>query len=347
MTWFALEDDSEMLQQQIKGSDPREHSSKSDGRGYVVGVDIGGSRLRVGLAGMSGGILHQWSASTKEIRDPHEILQQIRCGVESILGEGGVSPNLIHGIGVGTPGVVDTKRGVVLATSYLMGWKDVAFRSMLREEFGVAAAIENDVNLAAIGERHAGSAQGSGDFVFLAVGTGIGAGIFIDGRLHHGLDWKAGEVGYMLLPGTDVVPSKPHEPGAMEKVAGGAGLSSLWRDSWRSDVTSLPKDATVTDIFDQAVLGDSRASELLGLSSRTLAYTIMNLSIVLNCRLFVLGGTVGLHPAYASAVRDVLDGLGSRGRLDLVPSALGTEAQLIGAVILARQIANGMDVDAL
>ena len=106
--------------------------------------------------------------------------------------------------------------GIVIATSYLMGWRDVPLRALLEARLGVPAAVENDVNTAAIAESQIGAGQGMRDFVFLAVGTGIGAGIVLNGRLFHGMNWSAGEIGYMLVPGTSV---KPVETGR----AGSAG----------------------------------------------------------------------------------------------------------------------------
>jgi glucokinase len=221
-----------------------------------------------------------------------------------------------------------------------MGWRDVPLREMLESEFGVPASVDNDVNLAAIGELSAGVAQGVEDFVFLAIGTGIGAGIVINGRVHRGGSWTAGEIGYMLVPGTSVAPVEFGEPGGLESIAGGEGIKAQWQSRWSKALTSLPKDATATQIFDHALESNGFAQEVLDLAARTLAYAIYNTSLILNSPLFVLGGSVGIHPAFVDAARHVLEVRRAQVQPKLMRSALGADAQLIGAIFLALETAN-------
>ena len=185
----------------------------------------------------------------------------------------------------------------MIATSYLMGWRDVPLRALLEARLGVPAAVENDVNTAAIAEHQIGAAQGIRDFVFIAVGTGIGAGIVLNGRLFHGMDWSAGEIGYMLVPGVSVKPVERGEPGALESIVGGEGIRAQWQSLWREELTPLSRELVATEIFDHAAAGDSLAQTVLNKSAQTLAYAIYNLAVALNCPLFVLGGSVGMHPA--------------------------------------------------
>jgi glucokinase len=221
-----------------------------------------------------------------------------------------------------------------------MGWQDVPLRALLEAEFKVPAAVDNDVNLAAIGEHNAGVAQGQGNFVFLAIGTGIGAGIVVNGKIHHGSVWTAGEIGYMLVPGTSEAPVKRGEPGALEAIAGGEGIRNQWQKRWRADLTTLGKDAIATEIFDQALKSDVLAQEVLQVAGRILAYAIYNISLILNSPLFVLGGSVGIHPALGDAIRQVLEQRRDCVQPTLVRSALGVDAQLVGAICLAIETAN-------
>jgi len=168
----------------------------------------------------------------------------------------------------------------VIATSYLMGWRDVPLRALLEAKFGIPAAVENDVNMAAIAESQIGAGQGIRDFVFLAVGTGIGAGIVLNGRLFHGMNWSAGEIGYMLVPGTSVTPMESGKPGALESIVGGEGIKAQWQSLWCEDLTQLPRDLVATQIFDHALAGDSLAQTVLHKSAQTLAYAIYNLAAV-------------------------------------------------------------------
>ena len=184
-----------------------------------------------------------------------------------------------------------------------------------------------------------GAGQGIRDFVFLAVGTGIGAGIVLNGRLFHGMNWSAGEIGYMLVPGTSVEPVETGEPGALESIVGGEGIKFQWQSLWREDLTPLPKDLVATQIFDHALAGDSLAQTVLNRSAHTLAYAIYNLAVVLNCPLFVLGGSVSMHPALWNLTRDILAQRDKRVQPKLLRSTLGPDAQVNGAICLAIEAA--------
>src|ERR1700735_4194845 len=221
-------------------------------QGYVVGADIGGTSLRLALASMDGQVLGKWKASTEGIRDPHVVVRLIQEGVDDLLQQSSIPRSLLRAVAAGAPGVTNVDEGVVIATSYLMGWRDVPFRALLEARLGVPAAVENDVNTAAIAESQIGAGRGIRDFVFLAVGTGIGAGIVLNGRLFHGMNWSAGEIGYMLVPGTSVTPVETGEPGALESIVGGEGIKSQWQSLWREDLTSLPKDLVATTFSDPA-----------------------------------------------------------------------------------------------
>ncbi len=307
--------------------------------GYVVGADIGGTSLRLALAGMNGKVLAKWNVSTAGIRDPHVVVRLIEEGVDELLQQNLLSRSLLRGAAAGAPGVTNVDEGVVIATSYLMGWHNVPLRALLEARLGVPAAVENDVNTAAIAESQIGAGQGIRDFVFLAVGTGIGAGIVLNGRLFHGMNWSAGEIGYLLVPGTSVKPVERGEPGALESIVGGEGIRAQWESLWREDLTPLPKNLVATQIFDQALAGDSLAQMVLNNSAQTLAYAIYDLAVVLNCPLFVLGGSVGMHPALWKTTEEILAQRDKRVQPKLVRSTLGPDAQVNGAICLAIEAA--------
>jgi glucokinase len=307
--------------------------------GCVVGADIGGTNLRLALAGMDGRILSRWKASTTGIRDPHVVVGLIHEGVEDLLRQSGLPRVLLRAVAVGAPGVTDVDAGVVVATSYLMGWRDVPLRDLLEARLGVPAAVDNDVNMAAIAESQMGAAEGTRDFVFIAIGTGIGAGIVLNGRLFHGMNWSAGEIGYMLVPGTKVEPRETGEPGALEGIVGGEGIRAQWQSLWREEVTPLPRDLVATQIFDHALAGDSVAQTILNRCAQTLAFAIYNLSVVLNCPLFVLGGSIGMHPALWKTTQEIVAQRDKRVQPTLVRSTLGPDAQVIGAICLALETA--------
>ena len=306
---------------------------------YVVGVDIGGTNLRLALADLSGSIVAKWSSSTAGVRGADAVVKLICDGVESLLQQTSVPRSSLKAIAVGVPGVTDVEEGRVIATSYLLGWRDVPLAAMLEAALNIPSSVDNDVNLAAVGESWAGATKGARDFVFVAIGTGIGAGIVLNHSLFHGAGWAAGEIGYMLVPGTPNAPRKRDEPGALESMIGGEGIRAEWQKLWTADKTTLPQEMVASEIFDAALAGDPLAQTILQQSARMLSHAIYNMSLVLNCPLFVLGGGVGLHPALCAATRGMLQQWAVRGRPELIPSELGPDAQLMGALRLALDTA--------
>lgn len=333
---FVAEVIESMLQAKQSGGSKLETAVET---GYVVGVDIGGTNLRLALADMSGAVAGKWAVSTAGIRDPEMVVRLIEEGVDALFAENRLSRSLLRGIAAGAPGVTDADEGIVIATSYLMGWRDVPLRALLEDRLGVPAAVENDVNTGAVAESRIGAGKGVRDFVFLAIGTGIGAGIVLHGKLFQGMGWSAGEVGYMLVPGTSVAEVASGEPGALESIVGGEGIKSQWQSVWSPEVTKLPKNLMATQVFDHALAGDALAQTVLQKSAQTLAYAIYNLAVVLNCPLFVLGGSIGMHTGLWQLTKDILSQRDKRLQPSLVQSTLGADAQLHGAVHLALDAA--------
>lgn len=326
-----------------KHSETKQGQVTLSGTGYVVGVDIGGTNLRVALADMSGKIVAKWCGSTEGIRDAGAVVAQIRKGVDLLLEEAAIPRSLLRAAAAGAPGVTDVDQGVVIATSYLLGWRDVPLRMLLESMLGVPVTVDNDVNLAALGEAWAGVAQGARDFVFIAIGTGIGAGIVLNRQVFRGMGWTAGEIGYMLVPGVSEEFVERGKPGALESVVGGAGIRSGWRNLGLQNNTRLPEDLTATEIFDHALDGNEFACAILQKAAQALAYAIYNMSLVLSCPLFVLGGGVGKHPALSGETRKFLKERGTRVQPRLEHSILDKDAQLMGAIRMALDTASSRD----
>src|SRR4051812_29784102 len=119
---------------------------------YVVGIDIGGTSLRLALANTAGAIVSQWSTTVAEHRSPEAMVRIIRKGIEDLLQQVGSPWSALKAVGAGAPGITNVDSGVVIVTSYLLGWRNVPLRDLLQVAIGVPAAVDNDVNLAALGE---------------------------------------------------------------------------------------------------------------------------------------------------------------------------------------------------
>ncbi len=309
------------------------------GPSYVAGADIGGTNLRLALADSQGVIAARWSAPTTGIRNAESVVALIREGVLAMLDEISAPAGSLKAVAAGAPGATNVGDGIVLATSYLMGWRNVPFRALLEDALHVPAAVDNDVNLAALGEGWLGAAQNVSEFVFLGIGTGVGAGIVLNRQLFRGVNWNAGEVGYMLVPGTLETKRETGQPGSLEEMIGGEGIRAQWRILWSEKATPLPSSLLATEIFDHAEQGDALAQTLLAQTARILFYAIYNIWSVLNCPLIVLGGGVGVHPALLREVNRLSTEWQMDSPLQLTHSLLGRDAQLLGAIRFALDTA--------
>lgn len=304
--------------------------------GCVAGVDIGGSNLRLVLADLDGTILSRWAANTRVLRTPAKIVDRIHDGIRELLRQQKLSRRQLLAVAAGAPGMTDVKAGMVLSAPHLMNWENVPLRSLLGARLKVPVVIENDVNAAAIGERWNGAARGRDNFVFLAIGTGIGAGIFIGGELYHGADWAAGEVGYLQVPGTRASTVLMDQPGALESLIGGYGIEYAWRKACgkRGKNGQLDPSLKPTEVFALAESGNSIAMRILAESAKVLADTISNISVLLNPSLVVLGGGIGKSECLFEKTRRILE-RNDFARPRLAISILDEDAQLYGLLRLA------------
>jgi glucokinase len=304
--------------------------------GYVIGADIGGSYMRLALADLNGTIAGEWNAALKADRSPKAVTGMMGAAISQLLKRHGVPVKKVLEVCAGAPGITDVLAGRVLSAPNLGGWRDVPLRELLQRELKIPVTIENDVNLGAMGEGWKGAASGVSNFVFLAIGTGVGAGIVVNNMLYHGANWSAGEVGYMLLPSLPDDPPANNRPGALESAVGGKGIERAWAEMIGS--RNGGKLLKATQIFDLALAGESMARSLLDRVARQLTMAVTNLSLVLDLSLVVLSGGVGQHGALLQAMRRVLE-RNEFARPQLLTSTLGGQAQIYGAIWTALQAA--------
>jgi len=301
-------------------------------RGVVGGVDLGGSTGRLAIADLDGKIQVRSVFSTRGNKSPERIVGLIHSGLLNLLNLAHIPREKLLAVGLGVPGITDVQAGMVISAPNLSGWQDVPLRDLLESKFQVPAIIENDVNAAAVGESWAGSAQSVPDFVFLAIGTGIGAGIFIKNQLYHGSTWAAGEVGYFAVPGAYLPRIEIDKAGALESAIGGKAIERNWREMCKRG--GAPASLRATDVFELAAQGHLQARQLLESSAQVLAHTITNICLLLNTSLVVLGGSVGTSEPLLLATREIVE-RNDFARPQLAISRLGRDAQLHGAIRLA------------
>ncbi len=309
--------------------------------GFVAGADVGGTRLRMMLADLNGRPVANWATHLNDKqKTPRAMVALMQTGIREMARQADVPPRVLH-LTVGAPGITDVEHGVVLAAPNLQGWTDFPLRALVEREMKLRCTVENDVNLAAVGEHAEGEARDVQDFIFIAMGTGVGAGIFLRGALYHGADWSAGEIGYLPVHGLPRERVRLHETGQLERAIGGAGVEAQWQKALRRERRSANQSLMqlhAPQIFDLADEGHALAIEVTTATARILADAIGTLSLLYNPQVVVLGGGVGAHRTLCSATENFLRE-NEFAQPALRASSLGTEAQLFGAVSLSLSAA--------
>ncbi|MEO6911359.1 MAG: ROK family transcriptional regulator [Edaphobacter sp.] len=306
--------------------------------GYVAGVDIGGTRLRMMLADLNGKVMAQWSMQFSDKQKmPRDVCALTHQGLKAMCQETGIPLKKVLHITAGAPGITNVRSGVVISAPNLKKWHEVPLRDMIEKQTGIPALIDNDTNLAAVGEHWRGSAAGIDNFIFVALGTGFGAGIFLNGSLHHGAKWSAGEIGYMGIAGAPRQQLLVRLTGQLERAIGGAGIEAEWqrllhKRGATADASLMKLRAT--QIFDLAQEGDRIASEVLHYTAHILANCLSDLTLVLDPEAIIIGGGVGSHVELCRLTTGFME-QNEFARPEVRSSSLGTQAQLHGAISIS------------
>jgi glucokinase len=307
-------------------------------RGCVVAVEIGPTSLRFLLTDLDGRELGRtkaalpWSSSK-----PGTVCDQIGKEVRNLLRKYNQSEDQLLGLVVGVPAIVNVQEGIVFSFSKLKDWSNVPLGTLLAREFKCQVVIENDTNLAAQGEYFRGAAQRENNFVFITIGEGVGAGIFLDGNIYRGSKWSAGEIGYLRIPNISRERPTIHGYGKLEKVLGAPGILRSWRASLKKN-RARPKVTRATDVFDLAAAGNAQAKKILLQRATILSDVILDLALILNPSVILLGGGAGGHPRLLQEVKAQLKGT-EFAVVRVAVGALGSSAVLWGAIFIAMQSA--------
>jgi glucokinase len=285
--------------------------------GHVVGVDLGGSNLRACLLDGAGTPLAELAEPT-DGADALAVVAQLGEIGRRLAAEAGVGWDAIAGVGVGVPGVV-VHGGLAMAPN-LPSFAGIDLSSALSDELDADVVVDNDVNMATVGEHRYGVGADVDDFVFIAVGTGVGMGVVAGGRLLRGARGAAGEIGEVPLDGAD----------ALEDVAGGIALARSY-----SERVGGADGVTAQGVYAAAARGDAAAADVLDRQARALAHAVAAVRGVLDPAAFVFGGGIGSRDDFLPCLRPHLVRLGL-GDLRIERSALGARAGVIGAAEVAR-----------
>ena len=301
----------------------------SEHAGFVVGLDIGGTNLRAGAADIYGDVICEQKQPTLK-EGPRAVGAQMVDLIGDVIRRSRPSHGEPLALGISTPGVVEQSTGRVTSLAYNVsptGGFDPA--SVVAKRFDLPILVENNVNLAAVGEKWNGLAKGVSSFVFVSIGAGVGMGISIDDELVRGAHGAAGEICYLPC-GSDPFDRRHRLHGALEDAVGEAGiLASVREHDWNREAPSSARE-----LFDLADGGNETANAIVEGIARTIGVAIATVCAIIDPELVVLGGGIGSNPSLLRPVRSTV--------ATLVPiparietSLLGDEASLHGAIAIA------------
>ncbi len=310
--------------------------------GHILVADLGATSIGVGIADLSGNLVEQYEEPADITDGPEAILGQVDQLFTELSERSDDTLGDLWGIGIGVPGPVEFATGRPTSPPIMPGWDGYPVRERFSSHRGVPVWVDNDVNLMALGEYRAGVARGHDAAIFVKIGTGIGAGILIDGRLHRGAQGSAGDVGHIQVTDDPSIICRCGNVGCLEALAGGAALArdgmQAARDG-RSPVLGrlLAERGRIqaTEVGWAAAHGDAVSRELIAAAGRRIGRMVATLVNALNPSLVVIGGGVtGVGDALIAAVRETVYArslpLATRDLL-LVRANLGDEAGRIGA----------------
>jgi len=304
--------------------------------GWVAGVEITRQALRFLLTDLNGRELAQWEPPIQKSRStPRYICRIIAKELSQMVRKRGLSRTRLSGVTVAVPAIVNVDEGTVLAFTPLKDWNRVPVGPMLARELKCPVLVDNDTNLAAQGEFHYGAARGERNFVFITIGEGVGAGIFLNGSIYRGSQWCAGEIGYLRVPDISREHPSIHKYGKLETALSASAILRSWRVGAKA-ASFGSRVVHVTDIWDLAASGNALAKSILRQRATILADVILDLALVLNPNLILLGGEVGNHPALLREVNALLQGT-EFAVSQVALGALGIPAVLLGAVAIALE----------
>lgn len=306
----------------------------------VIGVDLGGTNLRTALVSQNGEVAGKIKEPTRA-SDGHakvvqKLIENIKAQQEIALRKG----TRIAAVGVGAPGVIHADTGVVVKSPNFPDWNNLPLKKELEAALALPVSIENDANAAALGEQWRGAGQGITSMIFLTLGTGVGGGIVLAGRIWPGADGMAGEIGHMTI-----IPDGRRcgcgNTGCLEMYASSRGIVMTYQER-----SSRSKVITSEEIYQAARDGDAMAADVMKDMGRLLGIGIANLINIFNPEMIVIGGGVkDAWPLFIEATRGEIKKRAFEypaARTQIVPSVLGDDAGMIGAAALAFQKLNAV-----
>lgn len=316
---------------------------------WLVGVDLGGTTIKMAFISLNGDILHNWEVDTDKSDSGRHIPASIAKSIDRKLEEFNLVKSQLIGIGMGAPGPVNEDNGSIEGAVNL-GWEgNFPLKEILERETSLPVVVDNDANIAAIGEMWKGAGQGAKNLICVTLGTGVGGGIIVNGEIVHGVNGAAGEIGHITSVPVGGSPCNCGKSGCLETVASATGIARLALESLDAndqhsklrEYYESHKVMTAKLVFDAAEAGDELAKGVIEQVAFHLGLALANLANGLNPEKIVIGGGVSkagdtlLEPLKAEFARFVFPRVGQGAELAI--ATLGNSAGVIGGAWLVKE----------
>ncbi len=334
-----------LIREDLRPGGKRRMLKVAESAGYVMGVGLGQTHLNVGLCDLEGDVLDSIRTDVDLLHEtPESILSRVVAAARALTERNALAPAALSGIGFCLPGPVDYAHGVPVSPPVMPGWDRFPLASALHREFTCPVFIDNDVNVMALAERDKGAAAQDQDFLFIHAGTGIGAGLVVNGQIYRGAKGAAGDIGH-IAAGPDHVLCHCGNRGCLEAVAGGRALAAQAAEAARSGASRYLAErlaeglALTPELLGRgAAMGDEECLRIVITAGKTLGDTIAKLVNFFNPSLIVVGGGLAnLGERYLASIRESIYRRSTPlATADLVVkrTALGPTTGVIGSAIL-------------
>ncbi|MBN1351547.1 ROK family protein [candidate division KSB1 bacterium] len=307
---------------------------------HYIGLDLGGTNLKYALGNKHGEVLVKLTRPSQASESLEKILHNMFAAVEKLLEIAKLEKFNVISIGVGSPGSIDFENGRVIGeVPNLKGWTDVPIREILQERFRLPVWTDNDANMVAIAEARVGAGKGFRNLVFITVGTGIGGGIIIDGKLYRGASFNAAEIGHtsIIMHGKRC---KCGNIGCLEMYASAPAIVKLYMEKLNQENVDFDEDIISTElIFERVKERDVIATETLDEACEALGAGLANVVNLINPEAIIIGGGVSeAGESFLGRVRKVVFDRALPAALPglrIIKAELGNDAGIVGAILLA------------
>ncbi|HEX5036698.1 MAG TPA: ROK family protein [bacterium] len=307
----------------------------------VVSVDLGGTNLRVAAVTADGVLKHRWEEVSDARSGSESVLKKVAAGVTSVGAKAEKDGLAVGGVALGFPGIVDPSKGIVYRSPHFPDWKDLDLLSFFKSALKWPVAVDNDANFAALGEAWKGAGRGLKNFLMMTLGTGVGGGLMLDGRVFHGDRGFAGEIGHIVIE-AEGPPCACGSRGCLETYISATGMMRLAEVSDQAEgreqlLAKLEKPLariTVKDLYEAALDGDIFANTLFKKMGNYLGIGVASLVNVTGVETVIVGG--GVAQAWDFFIEPAKKELSQRTyeetakSVKIVRAVLGTDAALVG-----------------